>query len=407
MSDRSPPSRSLEDYVLSYRAGPGEGLHSVPESSLLSIPGNAGYPGIDDSDAEVSIGFPFTFDGKTHNRVYVNTNGWCVLISPDYTGSHVNINSHVLTTGVTYANDDISSSFSEDHVVIAPWFDDLRNVYATLRDSGADTYASTVGYPASVLELSEFGKYEVPPGIDSSGAGVKYCQGVDAFGKFLLIRWKSFANYTSPYNIVYFDVTLRENGVIRFGYAPKIVKAPEPATVGATVGVFSHGLNRFRDFSIHLRRNDDTRNIDVNGGCIHDAGYSDIDLGSYSTPVAYGVSLDVSRHWPGQTTFGASFVFAPPARRRMTSRTDVSRRDANTRVISSPGLFDDRKTVPFVECQVEYPSMMPVSLLTQRGYGVSDEGFSTGLFTSGSIRVERSVTPGMYDQIVVDARNDR
>ena len=379
------------------------------------LPDNAGLPGADDEYAVISIGFKFNFDGKVYDSVYVSTNGWCALIDPTYSSLNYDIVvGDILTGWNPYRNDGIKDVFGADHVLLAPWFDDLRSIYRNPGDSGVVSYLSALYSPASVpsdiVEQMMTGKAPYFDGLDPTSGGVMFFTGTDRIGRFLNVRWKSFANYLRPNNIVFFDVTIRENGTIVFGYSPKIVRAQESAnSVGATVGIFAYGGSggspRFRDFSTLLRRGSDSRAYHPNGGVVYDASYTDTDTAYMSPPaVHYGVSLDVSQHWPGQTEVGASFIFAPPARRKSITRLTPLAKTSRDFISKDVSYFDDRKTVNFVSEEVEYPSMLPTRLRTLRGLGVDEYG-CTGLFASGSITTTRTVSAGLYEDVLISERD--
>ena len=80
---RAPPSRTFEDYILTLTVDPKVNLTNIPQQRFSQIPGLCGTTGTDDAISdEVNIGFQFTYDGRTHTKFVVSTNGWVALVDP-------------------------------------------------------------------------------------------------------------------------------------------------------------------------------------------------------------------------------------------------------------------------------------------------------------------------------------
>lgn len=412
-SKRGQPTRRFEDYILTYEVGPESGLYPIQSSQMNYVDGDAGLPYADDYSTIQNLGFNFQIDGKSYNNLYVSTNGWAVLIDSQISASSFYIGDVINTAG-TGNNHAIRDAFTNNHMLLAPWFDDIRNIfrdlsYSIVKDSHPEEalnyYVSIFGTTTGSLDT---GKSLIPPGIDSTAGGVKYFRGnSSSAGQFIVIRWKSFTSYNNPFNIINFDLVLYESGMLEFRYAPrnfqKIISYE-----GATIGIFSYGGStgspRYRDFGGILKKDmSDLRANYENGGAIYKSPF--FDTNNYQT-AKYTISLNSFEHWPGGGQTGAIFRFSPPRLRRRQNRSIVSLRDSESFVNRTERTyFDDRYTIPLpqegVKAKIEYPTMLPVGVELQS----SGDPFSLiELHRSGSIVVERNgITHGLYDDVLHDS----
>jgi hypothetical protein len=409
-SKRTPPSNRFEDYVLTYEVGPQAGLFPASNQKLSYVQGTIGSPYYTQARQLVDLGFDFNFDGKIYKKLFIHTGGWCVLSDPLRTSAN-QVLGDVGVGGSGNNNGTISDSFgSYNHVLLAVWFDALRNTWRFTNDTGPggttplSTYLPNLGI-SSLSDLSDLnsGKITMPAGIDSTSGGVKYCLGESgSSGKYFLVRWKSFSyNKTESTNVIIFDLVIYENGKIEFRYSPRL-GTPNDTAEGATIGIFANGESvaspRYRDFSSILRP--DTRPVHVNGGSSYDGSYTELD--EYTGDLAkYGANLKTRLHWPGVGQFGAIFRFSPPAIRRRQNRSILNLRESSSFVSDGSSYFNDQNTIPFTSQVVEYPTMLPTSLRTS--YNSSQAVYVNELYASGSIQVTRTLSPGMFDSVLEDA----
>ena len=409
-SKRTPPNNRFEDYVLTYEVGPGTGLYPVSSQAMAYVEGTAGLPYYINGRQIISLGFDFNFDGKIYKSLAVFASGWCVLVDPLRTSTN-QVLGDVGVGGTGSYNGTISDSFStRTHVLLAVWFDALRNTWRFTNDVGPSgttplgTYLTSLGI-SSLADLNS-GKITTPAGIDSTSGGVKYYRGESGdSGKYFLVRWKSFSyNKTESTNIILFDLVIYENGKIEFRYSPRL-GTPNDDAEGATIGIFANGESvsspRYRDFSSLLRP--DSRPKHVNGGSEYDGSYTELD--EYTGDLAkYGANLSTRLHWPGVGQFGAVFRFSPPAIRRRQNRSILNLRESASFVSDGSPYFNDQNTIPFTSQVVEYPTMLPANLRTS--YNSSQAIYVNELYTSGSIQVTRTLSPGMFDSVLEDALLD-
>lgn len=404
-SSRIAPPNKFEDYILTYEVGPNAGLYPVSNSAMTYLEsGGGGAPGepfSDDSFAYVNIGFTFKFDQKEYRRIFVTTNGWAVLVDvTSDSGSSGTVITQVLS-GFSYENETILDSFSTTkHILLCPWFDDMRNV---VREANSSVSAYLAASQVTIEEL-KYGKKIAPPGIDPSAGGMKYFRGqTRERGKCLVVRWKSFARYIGQYNIVNFDLVLYESGDIEFRYAPRILLKKD-TNEGATIGIFANGESvsqpRYRDMSIFLRENDPRGNYE-NGGAKYNGTYTDPD--DVANP-KYCTTLNTFSNWPGLGTFGAIFKLSPPPLKKRQLRSIIPLRSVVSFVDKEYSAFDDRNTVLFNTQTVEYPSMLPVGMKVDNE--VQQPQAIARMFQSGSIRVSRIVKPGLYDSVMSDSMTE-
>jgi hypothetical protein len=425
-SKREQPPRRFDDYILTKEVSSTAGLYPIDNSAMTYVLGDAGLTQSDDGGAFLDIGFSFTMDDIVFQRIYVNVNGYAILVNssigetnlPNSMLKSVYNNSYLRSSSDPYPLPFPYSSLPpyERHILLAPWWDDLRN---TSRDIAKDIQDPTTNYNLSDylstyypgVPVSDFtsGKVPTPPAVDPSSGGVKYFIGSDLRrGRVFVARWKSWGWYyyrdgghTSGYNIVYYDIVIYETGEIEFRYNPRLVNGFDNYE-SATIGIFQSSEN-YRDFGPLLKK--DTTNPRANhpnGGVSWNGTFTDtVTLGESGT-AKYTISLNTFNHWPGQGQFGAIFRFSPPKARRKTGKSIVSIRDGASFANSSgTSFFDDQHTIPFVAQSVEYPSMLPSSFKTTSNSSQTET--ITELYQSGSITVNRVFTSGLFDSVLEDS----
>lgn len=208
---RSVPENKFEDYLLTYDSGPSAGLFDVSNSAMeyatnkvAGFTTSAAAPGADNAESIIDIGFDFKMDGNSYRQLIVDVNGWCCLIDPNYTFSLTDI----LTLGFPGSNNLIRDDIAHTDILLAPWFDDLRNCWRYSNDSWLTNTASDYLTSMSTTQSNVTnGITTYPPGMDSSLGGIKYYRGYTAqLGRCLIVRWKSFASYASSNTIISFDL---------------------------------------------------------------------------------------------------------------------------------------------------------------------------------------------------------
>jgi len=383
---RTPPPRLFKNYILTREEG--VGLTQVPAKKFVQVSGIVGAPwSTADSSfsAQIDIGFNFSINNVNYKKFIVSTNGWLVLVAPGGLFSLTDI----FNAATASQNNRILNNFSRDHLLIAPWFDDLRN----LTDSLEPAYSQSP-YPVTDPEtLSNYNKgYLSPtvssqlPNLDPLEFGVRYhLQESSHEGRRMIVRWDSVALVgTNLGSTIRFEVVIQENGVILMNYAPRstfkdfyVNESTYPDTSSATIGIFKNRSTlTFRDFSVGLGYRDAERQQYVYGGAIYNSSYTD-----NTSP--YTISLKFSKHWPAPAEKGCTFRFAPPPLlRKVLPRKDIRLLDSESRLptISRTGdssrsgvessYYDDRTTVNFVQSVVSYPTTLP------RFYGDGVEGIS-------------------------------
>lgn len=396
----------FENYVLTRETSVDTGLSNVADNKFMPAQGLAGRPNEDDNVGSVSlIGFDFTFDGLVYNRYLCSPNGWLALVDPTADWNPVNVTSALFQSG-TMKNEGINLNNSTKHVLLAPWFDDLRNVSANLNDASPFSYGVT-----KKIRVAQ--GFEPPPLIlQPQSAGVKtFLDERGPLGRRLIIRWLSLSDFANASTVIKFEVVLNENGVVEFRYAPKKSFAiaatkwgtgPDDYIEDATVGIFA-GTNRFRDFALGLGRSDRARARYIYGGATYDPNF--FDSGFESTAPSGLVSrpyvwrLVPAIHWPGLDAQGTAFVFSPPKeKRKILPRLEVRNQDNKTslptvartgdeRQGSALSVFDDRRAIAFTSnTVVNYPTTL------QRYSGDSEPSitarqdlFSNDFLVTGSI----------------------
>ena len=380
---REAPSRIFENYILTLEVDPKVGLSKIPPRNFLQIPGLVGEDGLENAYSDpINIGFDFDFDGITYKKIVITTNGYAVLLDPNesdfslisiFTGAHLE------------KNDIIRPTFTKNNVLLALWFDYLRNNRSSFGIPNGDNY--------------EKGVLQPPVDIDPLNYAVQYCNTVNqAQGRCFIVRWNSISNYyETASSILKFELALYENGKIEFKYAPrKNLTFSNVIGESATIGIFMPGGEyRFRDFSYELGYQTQIRHKYQYGGTIYDPNY--FEPGN-TGPTYYAINLSPAIYWPGQKNSGAVFTFQPPLnRRRILPRASLRERDSqltlptvartgDSRGGNSISTFDDRRSIAYKRDIVNYPTTIP-RFYGETGLGLADRQnlFSGEFFLTGNV----------------------
>ncbi len=420
---RSPPPRRFENYVLTRSTAPSvnltriqDGLFSPcsPASATESGIGGDKDPGRGYSDdgisAAIDIGFDFQIDGITYKKFVVCTNGWMALVDPS-TGT---FNSTEVLGGPPWVNSAINSSFSSNAILLAPWFDDLRNVAANTAQ-----YIASSSLSSDKIDRINRGLETPPTFINAAQNSVKFFRDVRSTeGRRLIVRWNSLSDFSVPSTILRFEVVIYENGKIEFRYTPRqninLVLNPS-SPEDATIGIFMPGgSNRFRDLSYGLGYRDTERQQYRYGGAVVTSSYTDA---SDSFTANYTCNLKPFIHWPGLSASGTVFTFLPPMnRRKVLPRSEIRRLDnrlvlptvartGDSRLGNDVVLFDDRRTLNYVTSNMNNGTVNGVLVnapsMLQRFYGDSEPTSTSrqDLF-AGDFEFTASVVQSVVDQFL-------
>lgn len=391
---RTPPSNKFEDYILTYTVG--ETLYPIKSDSMSYAPGSLGLPFVIASGV-TEIGFDFKFDNKVYRNVYISSYGFAILLDPEGDPETV------IDDTMDAANKNwsvIASTWVAAHVIIAPWWDaGIKSIWRNVTDTGASTYIANQGLIETDLI---FGISPMPAAIDSQMGGIKTFRGFhERNGRFFLIRWKVASDSSSnSFNVLTYDLVLYESGIVEIRYAPRIFLTRE-SSEKASMAIFANGGssygNRYRDLSEYIKKS--SRGKYKNGGSVYDELYTDTN-GTYSAP--YTISLNVAHDWPGLER-GATFSLIPPRNKRKQTRKVLNDRDASSFI--KTGMFNDQKTINFVNQHVQYPSMLPVDYVTSMND--IDSINIVELCSSGSIEVNMNLKSGMFNDVMRDSVAER
>lgn len=383
-SHRQPPPRRFENYIFTRSTGAGEGLTNVDDRLFSPCsPANSATPSddpgvgfvLDALSAILQIGFEFQIDNVTYTKFVASSAGWMALISNQTATFTLTDIFHV---NAVNSNNTIKTSvpFSQNHVLLAPWFDNIQNVASDVKQ---------VGFGATKRERVRNGLETPPAYLNETRNSVKYHTDTKSpKGRRLIVRWNSTYNPTTtiPPVAMRFEVVLYENGTIEFRYEPRRTIAAKPSpekpqSGQATIGIFMpNGTNRFRDMSYGLGHRDDLRQEYKFGAAVYDPNYSD-------NGRPYSIRLTAESHWPGLANVGSMMTFATPTLlRRVLPRLDirqldaqqtlpVTRRVGDERVGNDGSMFDDRRTPIHVQA------------------GLNPSGILTGAIVSAPLMIQR------------------
>jgi len=421
---RSSPPRRFENYVLTRSTAASVNLTRVPDNLFLPCsPGSSTESGVggdkdpgrgysdDGISVPIDIGFDFQIDGITYKKFAVCTNGWMVLVDPT-TGT---FNSTEVLSNQVWTNSAIKPIFSSNAVLLAPWFDDLRNVAAT-----TSQYIASSSLSSEKVDRINRGLETPPTFINAGQNSVKFFRDVRSTdGRRLIVRWNSLSDFSTPSTILRFEVVIYENGKIEFRYTPRqsinLVLNPS-SPEDATIGIFMpNGTDRFRDFSYGLGYRDTERQQYRYGGAVVTSTYTDTDDQAFTSN--YTCNLKPFIHWPGLNAAGTVFTFLPPMnRRKVLPRSEIRRLDnrlvlptvartGDSRLGNDGISFDDRRTLNYVTSSTTRGIMSGVLVnapsMLQRFYGDSEPTSMTrqDLF-AGDFEFTASVVQSVVDQFL-------
>jgi hypothetical protein len=363
---RSAPSRTFENYILTSIEDVDAGLTKIPQEKFAQIPGSAGLGGADDGYSdEIEIGFPFSFDGRIHKKFRISPNGWMILLDPAnpiFAITDVMVN--------TYENSRINSTFLKNHVLLAPWFDDIKSVYAKPEDI-------TGPYTPSAARIESYNRGLSPEPlsyVNPRKFGVRYANdNTSEEGRRLIVRWNSMSDFAVPFSsIIRYEIVLYENGKIEYRYAPRVELTFGPTNnEDATIGIFMPGGTwRFRDFSYEIGYQTGGQRFRYKLGGAVSGSYTET-KDSYTVP--YAVGLNPQAWWPAQGKLGVTLSFQPPLnRRKVLPRLSLREKDSRLKLptVARTGdsrsgadsiFFDDRKSLMYRKSGVviNYPTTLP------------------------------------------------
>jgi len=419
-STRTAPPRRFENYVLTKTVDSNVGLTNIDDKQFVKITSASEIADGDGTYVVISIGFKFQIDGIWYDKIAVDPNGWAALVDPS-TGT---FNSNEVVAD-TEDNTQINSTFTSNAVLLAPWFDNLRNVLSDV----SHLSISPFNYSAEKIERISQGIEPPPAYWNPSSYGTSYyLDRRSPQGQRLIIRWACLANAGTGVTItlIKFEVVLYENGTIEFRYAPR---SGSPSRIAqsyeyesATVGIFMPGGNsRFRDFSPGLGYQDDRRQEYAYGGAVYDASFTDDGSGAQDDGVSgipYVHNLWSTLNWPGSHVGGCIMTFAPPKnRRKILPRKLIHALDSNRAlpIVSRNGFgrinnriqqFDDRKTPNYTsgtrgDIVVNYPTTLPRFF----GGDNADVTERQDLF-AGDFLVTGSIVPSAIEQYIGSSKSE-
>jgi len=402
---RTPPPRVLDNYVVSTKKTFSEprtvpdakfytaGTYAITFESAVVIGGLDGDEGYSVSNP---IGFDLQINGKTYREFSVAAAGWMMLRDPDGGSTGANFYNDIIdASGTISTNQYILPDFLYDHILLAPWFDGIWITSSTVEQLKNGLYLTD--FTPQVLNNIATGADTNRWPYDSIDHGVRYVNGYDSkAGKYLLVRWTSTEDqYNSRLK---FEVAVFENGKIEYRYWPRL-QYTRPAFYGfyerlyGTVGAFwsgpSMGSNKFRDLSTLLDYNTE-RALSEYGGASYSASYSETSIQSPFVSRPYSVNVPTSS-WPLN---GAVITLSPPVNPgKFLPRKIISSLPSTKDLVPLAGLFDDRKTLNFVDNSnvvVHMPSTLPSRLIGNTSSDI-DVSLRQLLFTSGSLQVTSSM----------------
>ncbi len=370
---RQPPERRFENYIFTRAVDASVGLTSILDSQFKPCsPASSGDdPGLGGSGDGVSVplplGFDFQFDNITYKHFSACTHGWLALVDPILGTFNA---SEVMSAGV-WQNPYINSTFTSNAVLLAPWFDDSRNIYSQPAQLAAASYSS-----AKIARIQA--GLEPPPSILNTVAfGVRYFHDHKCpQGRRCIVRWTIASNYytiATSTSVITFEAVIYESGTIEFRYMPRVGFNRMPSVInGATVGIFMpNGTHRFRDFAVGLGYRDGARREYIYGAFKYTSSYIDTcppgnDEAGASAP--YTVVLKPETNWPGLYESGCVMTFSPPVnRRKLLPRKEIRTQDSkvtyplvartgDSRLGISLSSFDDRRSAIYSQASGSWSS---------------------------------------------------
>jgi hypothetical protein len=407
---RLQPDKILENYVVSI-----EKLHEDPktfsDNSFVEndfvIPGDSTL--MNKYADSLPIGFDIKINGITYNKFSIAGSGWLLLKDPAGGTTGANFWHDVLNTGglrSISSNNEIKNLFSYNHILIAPWFDQQRQIVKDVSTLQSSIYSGII--TPTIAERIAQGKDEYSWPFDALDRGVRYKNFYDNIkGRCLVVRWTN-ADQAYDHRLK-FEVKLYENGKIEFLYWPlkKYVETSITAPgLTSTAGIFwsgptgpsSSGSNKFRDIAPLFSYDWLSRKLLELGGAAYDSTYTE-------SGKNYSWKMSIN-NWPKN---GAIVTFTPPVNLRKFLPRKILASSAKS-FLREPGLFDDRKAIDFFQSKnatiknVHYPSNLPTRLAGDTGS--TNILINQQFFTSGSLNAVGSVSStninDLYDQIERD-----
>jgi len=346
-SSRQPPTQDFSQYTVTRYSNSESGLLKVPQRNFQQITGSAGASyAIDQLSGIYSIGFPFKFFDKTYLKFHVSTAGWLVLVDPQFGTMNDNY-TNVLDYNIDDPEGITFGSVSSFYVMLAVWFDSLRNLAEKANDVSPTFGATKIARINAGLE----------PGnqrVNGTRYGISYCVEDSSFGRRLIVRWRSGASSSLMRSNLEFECVLYENGTIEYRYPPKSsLTLASTANESACIGIFPQFQYTFRDLSDGLGYKDNQRQIYNKGGYTYTSSYGD-----GGTGVPWTVSLQSYINWPGGENWGTTYVISPQKqRRKILPRLDIKKPEVNVRRLGKKkditgkiyvdSMFDDRTSEIF------------------------------------------------------------
>jgi hypothetical protein len=382
---KQPLPKSLDNYIATFRRLNGN-PKAIPDSSFdisnwvdnpLTPTTNAtSYSAVNE------LGFSVTINEIAYTKFAITAAGYLMLLDPNLLDGTQSFFNQVMdvepdeseaSTPVIYSNSYILKRFKSNAILISPWMGNNNTIGRTVKSLVTTKYSSIIN---STLEqkIAE-GKDKRNWPFNYIDCGTRWKRSYDhKRGKCIIARWTvSQVNYSQRFK---FEACIFENGEIEFKYWPLpnsvYVTSNSPYTpLLNTVGIFWQGIdigeNKFRDFSILF---DYARSRQQNE-------YGGTSLSSYIETPTYsnsskGFGTQVSElNWPKN---GAIINFLPPKNLlKILPRKSITNIDANSKIVSKGGLFDDRKTFVYnTENDVEVN--MPSTLGSRLHANSSDTG---------------------------------
>ena len=234
-----PPDRIFSNYSANFESDPlhkSVGLRGINPLSWKQfgpiISGSSGYveylqePTTGSSSGYNTdikpIGFGFKFGDTTYTNFIASPHGWMALLDPNSTlttNLDTIYNNRFLASG-SFVNSAITQSFSNNDILLAPWFDRLMMTHRDL-ESFVTFFSGSNAELASQKENFLYGKINSKSQpFNEFDYGMKYVVVNDSVdGKALVVRWSSMGYEYRGFKLN-FETVLYENGKIEFNYAP-------------------------------------------------------------------------------------------------------------------------------------------------------------------------------------------
>jgi len=386
-SKRQAPDRELDNYVAHIkRLIKGTEPPGIEDDKFLqpNFIGD-GTTTVPSSASNIPLGFNLKINGITYSKIHISGYGFVVLQEP---GAGFNM-IDVSTNPNEFQNQFLKATWRQDHILIAPWWDNARNPAKDI--DTLVTFAGYTGLSAQEIDDIKFGKDVKNWPFHPYDRCVRYKRIYDyTEGVGICVRWTT---YIRSYKRKKFEVNIFENGKIKFKYWQTKDYEPgtnpvDPTSVTATVGVFYCGLGNYksRDFAPTIEYQKDIRVLSELGGAKYDPGYNN--FGQF-----YSIAIP-DNLWPGP----AVISFDPPKNPGKFLPRKNSSFISSNKQLTRVGFFDDRKTFNFVSSLsisdkrvVHMPSLLPNRLTGDTSPFINGDTRQL-LFTNGSITVASGTT---------------